>query len=128
MLEIGIKGTKQLLVNAQNTAKSIGSGTLEVLSTPMMIALMEKTSYELVAPFLESGQGSVGTLVNIKHLAPTPIGEIVTCESTLIQIDGRRLVFSLKVFETEELVGEGIHERFIINEEKFIAKANLKKK
>lgn len=126
MLEIGIKKVEKLKVNETNTAKSMGSGSLDVFATPAMVCLLEKTSWELVQPFLEIGQGSVGTLLSIKHLSPTPVGEEVTCESTLIEIDGRRLVFEIKVFEKEELIGQGLHERFVINEEKFLAKANKK--
>lgn len=91
-----------------------------------MIALIEETCWRSVAQQLEEGQGTVGTLLNVKHLAPTPLGMIVKCESELIEVDGRRIVFSVNVYDETGLVGSGTHERFIINESKFQAKANSK--
>ena len=99
---------------------------LEVFATPMMIALMEKTACESVAPYLEKGSGTVGTELNVKHVAATPIGMQVTCETELVEVDGRRLVFHVKASDEAGLIGEGTHERFIINNEKFQSKANGK--
>lgn len=127
MVELGIKGSGKVTVTAENTAKSMGSGELEVFATPAMVALMEKTACESVAPYLEKGQGTVGISLNIRHLAPTPIGVAVTCESELVEIDRKRLVFSLKVSDGFDVIGDGTHERFIIDNEKFTAKANSKK-
>ncbi len=127
MLETGIKGTKTVIVNESNTAKTMGSGTLEVFATPALIALMEETCWRSVAGELEEGCGTVGTLLEIRHTAPTPVGMEVTCESTLVEVDGRRLVFEVTASDAKGVVGEGKHERFIIQNEKFQAKANAKK-
>jgi predicted thioesterase len=127
MLEIGIKGKQTVTVTAENTAKNVGSGMLDVFATPSMAALMEKTAALSVAPMLGEGEGTVGISLNIRHLAATPIGLEVTCESELIEIDRKRLVFSLKVSDGVDLIGDGTHERFIINNEKFMAKAESKK-
>ena len=126
MLEAGITGTSTVTVNEANTAKTMGSGTLDVFATPAMIALMEKTCWESVAAQLEEGSGTVGTLLEIRHNAPTPVGMEVRCESKLLEVDGRRLVFEVKAYDAKGLIGEGRHERFIINNEKFQAKANAK--
>lgn len=127
MLETGIKGTKTVTVNEANTAKTMGSGTLDVFATPALIALMEETCWRSVADQMEDGCGTVGTLLEIKHTAPTPIGMDVTCESELVEVDGRRLVFAVQAHDAKGLVGEGRHERFVIQNEKFQAKANAKR-
>ena len=127
MLTIGIKGTQSVTVSNDNTAAAMGSGTLAVFATPAMIALMEKTAYISVQDALDEGMGSVGTLLNVKHLAATPVGMQVTCESELVEIDNRRLVFSVKAYDEIGLIGEGTHERFIVQNEKFLAKTNAKK-
>ncbi len=128
MLQTGIKGEQQVKVVYENSAAAVGSGLLEVFSTPSMIALMEKTASSSVQPFLEEGQGTVGIELRVKHLAATPLGMTVRCESELIEADGRRLVFSVKAYDDAELIGEGTHERFIINNEKFMVKAQAKGK
>ena len=126
MLETGIKGTRTVTVNESNTAKVMGSGTLDVFATPALIALMEETCWRSVANELEEGSGTVGTLLEIKHTAPTPVGMKVTCESTLTEVDGRRLVFEVTASDAKGVVGEGKHERFIIQNEKFQMRANAK--
>ena len=127
MLEIGLKGKETVAVTAENTAKTVGSGMLEVFATPALAALMEKTAALSVAPHLGDGEGTVGISLNIRHLAATPVGLTATCESELIEIDRKRLVFSLKVTDGVDVIGDGTHERFIINNEKFMAKAAAKK-
>ena len=127
MLTVGIKGNAEVVVTEENTAKKVGSGFLDVFATPMMAALMEKTAAESVQNELGDGEGTVGTSLNIRHLAATPIGMTVKCESELIEIDRRRLVFSLKVTDGVDVIGDGTHERFIINDEKFMAKVESKK-
>ena len=127
MLTVGIKGTQSVTVSNDNTAATMGSGTLAVFATPAMIALMEKTAYVSVQNELDEGCGSVGTLLNVKHLAATPVGMTVTCESELVEIDNRRLVFTVKAYDEKGLIGEGTHERFIVQNEKFLAKTNAKK-
>lgn len=127
-LEVGISGKKKLVVTEAMTAKEMGSGELPVYATPSMIALMENTAYESISDYLEEGQGTVGTLLNVKHLSATPVGMEVTCESKLIEIDKKRLVFEVKAFDEKGCIGEGTHERFIIDNQKFLDKAESKKK
>ena len=126
MLKEGITGHQETIVTVENTAKTMKSGTLDVFATPAMIALMEQTAYESVAGELEEGYGTVGTMLNVKHVSATPVGMKVTCESTLTKIDGRALTFEVKAFDERGLIGEGIHERFLVQNEKFQAKANNK--
>ena len=126
MLETGIKGNQKTTVDGTNTAEVYGSGDLPVFATPAMIGLMEFTCSKSVAPHLEEGQSTVGTIVNVKHLAATPVGMEVSCESELIEIDRRRLVFKVQAFDECGLIGEGVHERFIIDVEKFMNKTNSK--
>lgn len=111
----------------QNTAKAMGSGTLDVFATPAMVALMESAAYRSVAAELEPGMGTVGTLMNVEHVSATPVGMRVTAESELTEIDGRRLVFTVKAFDNARLIGTGTHERFIVVDEKFVAKAAKKR-
>ena len=126
MLNIGIKGRQEIIVTEDKTAKVYGSGTLEVFATPAMIALMENTALKSVATFLEAGQGTVGTKLDVKHVAATPVGMKVICETELIQAEGRALTFEVKAYDACGLIGEGIHERFVIIEEKFQEKSNSK--
>lgn len=125
-MDTGIKGYKEITVAKELTAISLGSGDLEVYATPAMIALMEETASESVKPGLEVGQGSVGTYIAIKHLAATPIGMRVRCESELVEVDGRRLVFNITAYDEKDKIGEGTHERFIISNDKFQSKVNSK--
>lgn len=126
MLTTGIKGRQEITVTPELTAQAMGSGELEVFATPAMIALAEKTAWMSVAGELEEGSGTVGTIMNMAHLSPTPIGGKVWCESELTQIDQRRLVFQITAYDKTGKIGEGTHERFIINNERFLSKA-LKK-
>ncbi len=123
MVEIGIKGRLEETVTPEMSAARVGSGLVDVLATPMMVALVEKTCNESVLPYLDEGQGTVGTLVNVAHTAATPIGMRVWCESELVEVDRRRLVFKVKAFDECGPIGEGSHERFIIDTTKFAAKA-----
>ena len=125
-MKTGIRGEQMIIVTEQQTAKYLGSGELAVFATPCMIALMENTAYKSVQPFLDPGQGTVGTLLNVKHLAATPVGMEVRCETRLIEIDRKRLVFEVEAFDACGLIGEGTHERFIIDNQKFMQKANGK--
>ena len=122
----GIIGKKELTVTKDKTAAAVGSGLLDVFATPQMIALMEATASESVAPYLDEGSTSVGTLVNVSHVAATPVGMTVRCESELIEVEGRKLVFTVKAYDECGLIGEGNHERFIVFSEKFMAKTNAK--
>ena len=118
----GLHHIEQLVVEHKDTAAVYGSGALEVFATPAMIALMEKTCLESVANKIGDGNTTVGIAVNIKHLKASPVGSTIRCEAELVEVDRRRLVFSVKCFEGEALVGEGIHERFVVDSQKFMSK------
>lgn len=126
MLTIGLKGHLEEVVTPEMSAARVGSGLVDVLATPMMISLIERTCNESVLPHLDEGQGTVGTLVNVAHTAATPIGMRVWCDSELVEIDRRRLVFNVKAFDQCGPIGEGTHERFIIDTAKFIEKVKAK--
>ena len=126
-LEAGICGEQSVRVSAENTAKTMGSGTLDVFATPALVALAEKTCWQSVAPALEAGSGTVGTKLELEHTAPTPVGMTVTCRSELVAVEGRKLTFKVTLTDEKGPVGGGTHERFVIFEEKFAAKAEAKK-
>lgn len=124
MLQVGIRGSGEAVVTEALTAKAMGSGELPVYATPAMVTLVEETAWKSVAPVLEPGQGTVGTKLDLAHLAATPLGRKVRCETELIEIDRRRLTFSAEVFDEAGKIGEGTHERFIVDSERFLAKAH----
>lgn len=126
MIELGIKGRQETTVSPENTAAAVGSGLVSVFATPMMIALVEKTAATSIAPFLEEGESSVGTHIDISHCAATPVGMKVWAESEVTLIDRRRVVFRVAAYDERGLIGEGTHERFIINAAKFQQKADTK--
>ena len=125
-LKTGVKGRAETRVTHENTAAVMGSGALEVFATPAMVALMEKAALESVQPFLEEGQGTVGTRLEISHLAATPVGMTVRAESELIEVDRRKLSFIVTAWAGDAKIGEGTHQRAIIDNERFMAKANGK--
>lgn len=127
-LPIGLKGHAETLVTEANTAAAMGSGLLPVFATPAMLALMEKAAASSVQPFLDDGQGSVGTRLSVSHLAATPIGLPVRAESELLSVERRKLLFSVRAWAGDELIGEGEHERFLIDNARFLEKALAKKK
>ena len=122
MLKEGIKGYGEQVVGSKDTARAYGSGLVEVYATPAMIGLMENTAHLSMGGLLPEGCVSVGTLVNIEHLRATPLGEKVWCETVLEAIDGRKLLFSVAAFDAKGMIGKGIHERFVVNVEKFMSK------
>lgn len=126
MIEAGIKNTKCVTVTPELSAKAVGSGLLDVYATPSMIALMEGCCHESIAPYLEEGSGSVGISLNIKHVAATPMGMEVRCESELVKVEGRILTFEVKAYDECGLIGEGTHERCTVFNEKFQAKTDAK--
>lgn len=125
-LKVGVLGKFELTVTREMLAKSMSSGALEVFATPYLIAIMEAAAQDSVAALVGEGNGTVGTKVEVEHLAPTPLGMHVSAESELIEIDGRRLVFRVSAYDACGKIGEGLHERFIINQEKFLEKCNAK--
>ena len=126
MLMTGIKGKSERTVTAELTAEALGSGLLPVFATPAVVALAEETAWKSVASELEEGQGTVGTRMELSHIAATPVGMAVRCETELVEIDRRKLVFAIEVFDEKEKIAEGRHERFIIDNAKFLGKAQGK--
>ncbi|MCI6836335.1 MAG: thioesterase family protein [Clostridiales bacterium] len=123
MFTPGITGKKELTVTEAYTARSLNSGALPVLGTPMLVALMEGCAHESVLPCLEKGQGTVGTGLDIQHLAPTPVGGHVRAESLLVKVEGRLLTFEVRAYDEAGLIGQGTHTRCIISEDRFMQKA-----
>jgi fluoroacetyl-CoA thioesterase len=121
-LAVGMRGEASLVVGEAQTAAAFGAGGVLVLGTPVMIGLMENAAWQLVQPELPEGESTVGTLVNVRHLAATPMGGHVVATAELIEIDGKRLVFRVSARDDTQLVGEGTHERFRIVLERFLAR------
>lgn len=119
-LALGMTAEISILVTPENTAAAVGAGGVEVFATPMMIALMENASWQAAAPGLDKGHVTVGTLVNVRHLAATPVGQSVHAVATLQEIDGRRLVFQVEAYDERQKIGEGTHERFIVKLDQFL--------
>ena len=128
MLTVGIEGKGTVVVAERHTARVRASGTLDVFATPAMIELIEETAWKSVAGELEEGCATVDTSLQIKHLSATPVGMQVTCKTQLKEVDGRRLLFEVAVEDEVGRIGEGTHERFVIQAEKFQKKADGKKK
>lgn len=125
-LTIGDQFSSKLVVEEKHTAAAFGSGSIYVFSTPMMVGLMENAALKCAEQGLDSGYSTVGTQVNVKHLAATPMGQTVIATAELIGIEGKRLTFKVTAKDEVETIGEGIHERFIIDSEKFLARVNSK--
>lgn len=116
----GLSITIEEIVTEEKSALSIGSGTLEVYSTPSMIAFMEKASFMCVQQYLNEDETTVGGLVNIKHLKPTAVGEKVICKSVIAEIKGKKITFKVEIHEEKVLIGVGQHTRFVINKTAFM--------
>ena len=125
-LHIGIRGREEAVVTEDLLAQNVGSGLVKVYATAMMIALIEKAAVYSVEPFLEPGQGTVGTHVDVSHCSATPLGMRVWAETELVGIDRRKLTFRVAAYDERGLIGEGHHERFIIDYARFQAKADAK--
>jgi fluoroacetyl-CoA thioesterase len=119
-LEPGLKGEISRVVTDSDTAAAYGSGLVPVLSTPHLIALMESTSQSVIEPYLDSGQTAVGTHIDMRHLAATPVGMKVRVQAELVEVDGRRLRFHVEAWDELERVGEAEHERFIVDRARFL--------
>ena len=123
----GLTKDATVTVTENMTAQHLGSGEAAVLATPYMIALMEQASQQLAASHLPPGQSTVGILVNVRHLAATPLGMEVRIHSELAAVDGRKLTFKVEAYDSAEKVGEGTHERFIIDLARFEERLKRKK-
>lgn len=125
-ITVGMKGRAEAVVSAENTAQAACSGALEVYGTPFMIALMEEAAWKSIAPHLAPGKSTVGTALNVAHLASTPLGMKVWAETEVTQVDGRRLVLTVAAYDEKGKIGEGTHERFVVENDRFLAKAARK--
>lgn len=123
---IGLVGEVTLVVAPAQLASAYGSGAIDVLATPAMIALMEDAAARAVQPALPSGAITVGTRVDVRHLAATPPGVEVRARAELVEVDGRRLVFRVEAFDPTEQIGEGTHERAIVDPARLLARAQAK--
>lgn len=123
-MKAGLKYTSATSVNSTNTAAAVGSGNLEVFATPAMIALMENAAMLAVANELPEGSTTVGTLMNVAHVRATPVGSEVTAIAELQEVDGRKLIFHVSASDEKGLIGEGIHERAIVDIARFLDKIN----
>ncbi len=126
MLESGQRLTKQYCVTDGMTAAAMKSGELAVLATPYLAALMEDVACSCVKPYLEKGTTSVGTRIDVRHLAATPVGMNVKVTAELIAVDGRRLTFSITAWDAVEVIGQAQHERFIVDSARFLKKVAAK--
>ena len=121
-LEVGMRGEASLVVGEEQTAAAFGAGGVRVLGTPVMIGLMENAAWRLVQPELAEGETTVGALVNVRHLAATPVGGHVVATAELIEIDDRRLVFKVSARDDTQVIVEGTQERFRVALDRFLAR------
>lgn len=127
-IQIGLTGRAETVVNDQNTASAVGSGLAPVFATPCMIALMENAAVNAIQPYLGPEEGSVGTHLDVSHDAATPVGMKVWAEAEVTAVDGRRVTFTVSACDEAGPIGGGTHQRFLIHTEKFLAKAQAKRK
>jgi fluoroacetyl-CoA thioesterase len=131
IVQPGLTHEASFMVGEKDLATHVGSGAASVLATPVMIAFMEKISHALLAKHLPEGYSSVGTLVNVRHLAPTPLGATVHVRADVLDLDGLKVILSVQAWdeidEVTEKIGEGLHERFVINEARFLKRVEEKK-
>jgi fluoroacetyl-CoA thioesterase len=123
----GLKCEIQAVVNEADTAARWGSGLVPVLGTPALVGLMESAAVQALADHLPPGQTSVGGRIDVRHLAPTPVGMHVRARAELVEVEGRRLRFHVEAWDEVERIGEASHERFVVDEKRFIAGAKGKK-
>ena len=126
-MEAGITGAAELTVSQGDTARARRSGTLDVLATPALAELIERCCWESIAVELEEGQVTVGTRLDLRHNAPTPVGMRVRCESELVAVDRRALTFEVRAFDETGEIATATHDRFIVDAERFQRKADAKR-
>lgn len=122
MLKIGLTHVSTIVVEQSNTAIALGSGDLPVFATPAMTALMENAAMLAVAGELQDTESTVGSMLNISHSKPSPLGEHISATAELIEIDGRKLTFKVSASDSRGVIGEGTHIRYVVNREKFMSK------
>ena len=127
-LRPGLSGSATLLVGEEHTAPRVGSGRVHVLATPVMINLIEAAALEAIEKRLPPGHQSLGTILNVRHIAATPVGMRVTATAEVTHVDGRTVRFRVEACDEKELIGDGTHERVVVNVEKFDARVQRKLK
>lgn len=125
-IQPGLAGTAETTVTETNTALALGSGLVPVFATPALIALLEEAAVKALAPQIEAGKTTVGTRVEVQHLAATPPGMAVRAEAIVTDVDGRRISFRVVAYDAVEQIAEGVHERIIVDEQRFLARAQTK--
>ena len=121
-MNIGASYTSTTVVNSTNTAAALGSGDMDVFATPAMVALMENAAMNAVAPHLAEGQTTVGTQITTSHIKASALGATITATAVLTAVDGRSLTFAITARDGENIIGEGVHTRFIVDRERFLSK------
>jgi predicted thioesterase len=125
-LSPGLSGSARLVVADEHTAPRVGSGRVHVLATPVMINLIEAAALDAIERHLPEGYQSLGTVLNVRHIAATPVGMAATALAEVVRVEGRTVFFSVTVTDEKELVGDGTHERVVVNVEKFAARVQRK--
>lgn len=126
LLQPGTRNEDHFTVTDQITAYQVGSGSARVLATPWLVAYMERTAHRMLTCCLPEGYSSVGTMVNIRHLAPTPLGAEVRVEAEVCSLEGNRVYFAIRAWDNVEMVAEGEHERAVIEEARFLRRVEKK--
>lgn len=121
-MNIGTSYTSTTVVNSTNTAATLGSGDMDVFATPAMVALMENAAMNAVAPHLAEGQTTVGTQITTSHIKASALGATITATAVLTAVDGRSLTFAITARDGENIIGEGVHTRFVVDRERFLSK------
>ena len=125
-ITVGMKGTVSTVVEREDTAYEVGSGSLLVYATPCMVALMEGAACEALEGALPEDKTTVGTMLNISHLSATPVGLEVRAEAEVTEVDGNAITFSVTAFDESGKIGEGTHKRFIVSTQRFLDKTYAK--
>ena len=125
-ITVGMKGTVSTIVEREDTAYEVGSGSLLVYATPCMVALMEGAACEAIAEALPEDKTTVGTMLNIAHLSATPVGLEVRAEAEVTEVDGNAITFTVTAYDEAGKIGEGTHKRFIVTSQRFLDKAYAK--
>ena len=127
MVQVGQSATATVTVTESNIAKTMKSGSLEVFATPAMCALMEEAAQAAVQPELNDDEGTVGISLSISHDTPSPMGATITATATVTAVEGRKISFAIEASDGVGVIGKGTHERFVINNEKFMSKVGARK-
>ena len=125
-LKVGMTGEAVMVVGTRDGAHRVGSGKIAVLATPVMIGLIEEAALAAVEEALPAGMQSLGTHLDVSHIAATPIGMSVTARAELVSVDGRKLAFKVEARDEKELIGSGTHTRVVVTEDRFVARVGEK--